>query len=292
MANPTLEETLREVIGETSDTPATETKDTDQGKTGADTKSGETASKEYVGGVDISDVPEQDRPRIKELLSKKVQLVERGAQEKFREIAKYKKERDELMAQGITEDEAAGVLRTHIQQKQAPQGKAETLRTLDKMIKESPLEQRESLHNLRQIISEETGASDLKKELDEIKKSLGIVNNERATTRVQSLNNALNALSESYGKDFIDKYRDDIIRQGLVYPGADVKRLMSALADPEDMEQAILSKAIKSQKQKTDKKLAAITGTGSGVTGTSEAVDLKGESHKSLLSKILSGNLK
>lgn len=287
MPNETLEETLKGVMEETKTPPAT-SQDTTQAKESAETTSGEPAAKEYVGGVDISDVPEQDRPRIKELLSKKVQLVEKGAQEKFKEIAKYKKEKEALLAAGVSEDEAVAVLNQHIRQKQSPTtARADDLRTLDKLIKDSPYEQKESLENLRRIISEETGASDLKKELDEIKRTLGIVNNERATTRVQSLNDSLDVLAKDYGQEVIDKYKDDIIKQGLAYPQADAKRLLFAVADPEDIEQAALSKANRKTQTQTQKKIAAVTTPNSGVSGTQESVDLGKTSMKDILRGIL-----
>ena len=246
----TLEDTLRDVIGDTPTPQSTVSKETNQETVASsdDTQSGGTSEKEFVGGVDISDVPEQDRPRIKELLSKKISLVEKGANEKFKEIAKYKKEKEELLSSGLTEDEASGVLREYLSKKtQTNTSKAENLRTLDKMIKESPAEQREALTNLRQIILEETSASELRKELDEIKRNVGIFNNERANSRVETINKSLNALSADYGKDFIDKYRDEIVKQGLAYPQAEVKRLITAIADPDDIEKAILSKASRKQ---------------------------------------------
>lgn len=288
----TLEDTLRDVIGDTPTPQSTVSKETNQETVASsdDTQSGGTSEKEFVGGVDISDVPEQDRPRIKELLSKKISLVEKGANEKFKEIAKYKKEKEELLSSGLTEDEASGVLREYLSKKtQTNTSKAENLRTLDKMIKESPAEQREALTNLRQIILEETSASELRKELDEIKRNVGIFNNERANSRVETINKSLNALSADYGKDFIDKYRDEIVKQGLAYPQAEVKRLITAIADPDDIEKAILSKASRKQNTNIDKKLAAITNTNSGMTTSIDNIDVKKETHKSLLGKLLAG---
>lgn len=291
--NNTLEATLREVIGETMKPQETESKETNQANvvTSEETKSGEPSEKDFVGGIDISDVPEQDRPRIKELLSKKISLVEKGAQAKFQEIAKYKKEKESLLNAGLTEDEAVTVLRNHVQQKQNPVTKTEqkeALRTLDKMIKDADVNTAASLNNLRQVILEETGTADLKKELDEIKRQMGFVNNERATTRVQSLNNSLNALTENYGKEFIDKYRDEIVKQGLQYPQAEIKRLITAIADPDDMEQAILSRATRVGKTNIEKKLAAISNPNSGVTGSIDNIDIKKTNMKGLLGSILS----
>ena len=80
-----VQDTLREVIGETVSSPdktsSTETKESAPVGTSAETKSGEPA-KEYVSGIDLSDIPEQDRPRIKELFSKKAKLLEDGYQAK------------------------------------------------------------------------------------------------------------------------------------------------------------------------------------------------------------------
>ncbi len=107
----TLKDTLMEVIGGNKDTAIATEGETKEGISGEDTegetKSGETP--EYVSGIDISDIPEQDRPRIKELLSKKANLLEQGYQGKFKEIAEFKKAQDELVRAGLTTTEARDV---------------------------------------------------------------------------------------------------------------------------------------------------------------------------------------
>lgn len=290
-----LEETLREVIGETMKPQEQSSKETTEttGEVSGETKSGETP--EYVRGIDISDVPEADRPRIKDLLSKKVALVEKGTQAKFQEIAKYKKEKDSLLAQGLTEDEAVSVLRSHIEQKRnstqtTTQAKSDAVRTLDKMINDaSDRDTRDSLQNLRKIVKEESNTAQLDtllEKVDKLEKFIGFINQDASEKRIESINNSLNSLTQKYGKDLVDKYREDIVKQGLAYPKADVKRLMSAIADPDEIEQAILSNS-KTGKVITKEKLNAITSQGSGVTGSVENVDVSKTSYKNLLGQIL-----
>mgnify|MGYP001583588945 FL=1 len=148
----TLKETLTEALSGNKDTTKVAEGETKQGISGeeteAETKSGETA--EYVSGIDISDIPEQDRPRIKDLLSKKAKLLEDGYQGKFKEVAEFKNAQEELVKAGLTTAEARDVLIKHIEQKRNPQPattteKKDALKTLDKLINEAPLEQRSAL---------------------------------------------------------------------------------------------------------------------------------------------------
>ena len=74
----TLRETIDSVVQETQETSRQKSNETEEGiskGTSDETNTGETAEKEYVNGIDITDIPVEERPRIKELLSKKAKLL-------------------------------------------------------------------------------------------------------------------------------------------------------------------------------------------------------------------------
>lgn len=278
-----LQETLREVIGETMKPQETTSKETNDGNVAVsdETNSGETFEKEYVAGIDISDIPEQDRPRFREKLLQKAQSVDKGAQEKFKEIAKYKKEKDSILAAGVTEDEAINVLNKYIESKNSQTKtttKAETLRTLDKMIDDSSPEQRESLRNLRQIVKEEANTDKLDTALEEIKQlkqAVSYFNQDVSEKRSSQVNSQLNELSKEYGKEFIEKHREKVISESVKYPKADPEQILNAISDPKELRKAILSNGKQGTKAVTQEKINAITSNGSGVSGSKETINTK-----------------
>lgn len=278
-----LQETLREVIGETLKPQETNHQETNDGSvvTSTETNSGETVEKEYVAGIDISDIPEQDRPLFREKLLEKSKSIEKGAQDKFKEIAKYKKEKESILAAGVTEDEAINVLNNYIKSKNTQTNtttKAETLRTLDKMIKESPVDQQESLKNLRQIVKEESGSDDLKQALEEIKQlkqAVGYFNQDFSDKRASQVNSQLNDLSKEYGKDFIEKHREKVVSESIKYPKADPEQILNAISDPRELRKSILANAKQGNKAVIQDKINAITSNGSGVNGSKEQISTK-----------------
>lgn len=278
-----LQDTLREVIGETMTPQSSTSQETNDSNVAAsdETTSGETSEKEYVAGVDISDIPEQDRPRFKEKFLQKVKSVEKGAQDKFQEIAKYKKEKDSILASGVTEDEAIDVLNKYVESKRTQTNttsKQETLRTLDKMIKDSPYEQQESLKNLRQIVKEEAGTDKMEAALakiEQLERAVGYFNQDFSDKRASQVNSQLNELSKEFGKDFIEKHREKVVSESLKYPKADPEQILNAISDPRELRKAILSNSKPTVKAVTQEKLNAITSSGSGVSGAKEAISTK-----------------
>ncbi len=283
----TLKDTLMEVIGGNKDTaiaPEGETKEGISGEgTEGETKSGETP--EYVSGIDISDIPEQDRPRIKELLSKKANLLEQGYQGKFKEVAEFKKAQDELVRAGLTTVEARDVLMKHIEQKRNPTTtteKKDALKTLDKLIEQAPYEQRSALEQMRTIILEETGVSALNEKVNKMEKLLGVYQQSAYESKQKQITTDLGTLSEKYGKDLIEKYKEVITQRGLQNPNLSTTKIFSFEVPIEEIEQAILSKG---KKPLTKEKKDAISSSGSGITSASEKVDVKKETFASILMK-------
>lgn len=277
--NTTLKQTLREVVGETQETPKTEPKQTveEVSKSQSDeTKSGETP--EYVAGIDISDIPEQDRPRIKAKLEEKAKLLEKGYQPKFQKVAKLEKSLEWLSQQGITSEEAETQLMKYAEQKKNPvqviQEKKAAVNTLDKLIEEAPYEQKDSLQKMRKIILEETGAEDFKKELADLRKVVGYFQTKDLQLGEIQIKSELQSLSEKFGKDFISKYEDTVLSEWRKYPQSQARNILKYVVPDEEYEQAIVSS--KTKQIKTREKAEAVTSAGSGVTSSSETIDTKG----------------
>lgn len=290
-----LQDTLREVIGETLTPQENNSQETNESNvaTSDETNSGETSGKEYVAGVDISDIPEQDRPRFKEKFLQKVQSVEKGAQAKFQEIAKYKKEKDSILEAGVTEDEAIGVLRDYVASKRNTQtnteSKKETLRTLDKMIEDSgDREQQRSLENLRKIVKEEAGTDKMEAALakiEQLERAVNYFNQDFSDKRVSQVNSQLNELTKDFGKDFIEKHREKVVSESVKYPKADPEQILNAIADPKELRKALLSNNKPTVKAVTQEKINAITSNNTGINGSKSMVNTK-QSWKNFLGEL------
>ncbi len=281
----TLKETIADAIDGNKETVHTDATETDQGISGqgaeGETKSGETPV--YASGIDISDIPEQDRPWIRELLTKKAKLLEDGYQGKFKEVAQLKKVNEELSKLGITTDEARNAVIEYHQKKSNPkttEQKKDALKTLDKLIEQSSIENRSSLEQMRTIILEETDTSVIKKDLEDIKKSLGVYQQSAMDTRKKQVDADMNVLSEEYGKDLIEKYRDTITEKAVQYPNMALEKIFQIEVPIVEIKQAILTKG---KKPLTNDKKQAISSSGSGITSAIEKIDIKKASFADIL---------
>ena len=281
----TLQETLNEVIDEqgTANAAASE-KETGEGisakETAEETQSGETS--EFVSGIDIKDIPEQDRPRIKELLKKKADLLEKGYQPKFQEVAELKKSMEWLKSQGLTASEATEQLRKYAEQKKNPatttQEKKEAVKTLDKLIETSPIEQRPALEQMRQIILEESNVSELRKEVADIKQVLGIVSSSAQKSREKEISLELDTTySDKFGKEFIGKHKDRILEVALKFPNEPLSKIIKIETPDDEFEQALLASKIGKKKPLTEEKRNAISSKGEGVSLAKDTVDTNKE---------------
>lgn len=282
-----LNQTIKAAVEQAHGTSAATLEKTGQelstGTTG-ETQSGGTP--EYVNGVDISSFPEQERTIARKALEEKGKLLENGYQKKFAEIAQFKKQREEVLRLGISENEAVQVLRDHVASKTtAKDAKKEASRVIDQLKESAPdLETRKGLDNLENIIKELTNIDDIKKQLAELQ---GYVDNSKGRefqNREQSLNSALDSLKKEYGANIVEKYGDDIIRQGLAYPNATPERLLHAIADPAELKQALLSNSNKNGETRKQEKINAVSSPGSGMTNSVAAVDVRKMSMKDIFS--------
>lgn len=275
-----LKEVIRESIGETVKTNPSETpKD----------KSGETQSggtPDYVAGVDISDIPEQDRVRLRAKLEEKARLIEKGYQPKFQEVATLKKAKDWLQSQGIPAEEVEQIIQKHIDQKKNPLAitneKKDAVKTLDTLIENAPYEQKETLKQMRQIILEETNASKLEKKIDELERKVLYFQGKDLQLGKQVVEADLVTLESKFGKDVIAKYRDNVISEWEKYPNSKAKDILKYVVPDEEYEQALLSK-----KSNVENKLNAISSQGAGVTSSTATIDVRKTSWKDLLTTVV-----
>ena len=289
-----LQATLKEVIGETVSSPANpsvnETNEGVSSGTNVETNAGEP-TKEYISGIDISDIPAQDRARIKVKLEEKAKLLESGYNKKFQEVATFAKAQKDLQQMGLTVDEARDVLSKHMQSKQNPvkatEAKKETLRTLDNLINSAPPEQQSALQQMRQIILEETDISTIKNDLAEMKKFMHGQHMEVANKRQTQLMGEIDQLKIQYGPELVEKHQDAILKEGMNY-NTSARRLLHAIAEPDEIEQAVLSSKSKTgNKTITQDKLNAISSQSQSISGSSENIDLKKVKMKDLLSGLV-----
>jgi len=222
-----VQDTLREVVGETVSSPktapVTEPKEAAPTGTSTETKAGEPV-KEYVSGIDLSDIPEQDRPRFKELFSKKAKLLEDGYQAKFKGVAALAKAQQDMEAMGLQVDEARDVLTKHLESKKAKASgvevkvdtKAKNLRTLDRLIENAAdTDQKAALQQMRTIVEEETGIKEIKEKLELFDKFYKASTTELSNKRYSQLDSEIKVLEEQYGAELVGKYREDILKHGM-----------------------------------------------------------------------------
>lgn len=253
-----------------------------------ETKTGETAQPDFESGIDFSDVPEQIRTQVKDKFKGKAKLLEDGYQQKFKEVATFKKAQEELVSMGLSTQEAYDVLVKHVEQKRNPvkttEQKKEAVRTLDKLINDSSTEQRSALEQMRQIILEETEVGELKKQLSEITDLVKILSGKHFDDRKSSVNSELDKLSEIYGKEVVDKYRDEVVGIALKFPKESVKKILFHEAS-DDLEKSFLAKK-ENKETLTQEKKNAVSSSGSGVSGSGQMIETKGKSFSQIIQDV------
>jgi hypothetical protein len=282
----TLRETVGEVIGEQI-AKSNISNPSNQGGI-VQSQSGETQSggkPEFVAGVDISDIPEQDRPRIKAKLEEKLKLLDKGFQPKFQEVANLKKSLEWLSSKGLTPEKAEKILLdslVHGDAKQIMGEKKEAVNTLDKLIQESPYEQKEALQNMRKIILEETSSDKLQKKIEELESRVSYLSGKDMNFGKQSVVNDLTALEGKFGKDMVDKYRDIVITEWEKYPNSKAKDILKYVVPDDEYEQALLSKV-----SRQTEKLNAVTNNGSGVTSSTASLNVRKTGLRDILTSVI-----
>lgn len=289
-----VNQTLREVIG---DSVNSQTQKKSDDTNSQQTQSGE--KREFISGIDVSDIPDNmTKQEFKEFLSKKGKLLEDGYTPKFKEVAEYKKEKDALTALGVSTQEASKIIRDTIAARNnnsKSDVKQDLRREIDSLREEAPdLETRKGLDRLEKVIKEISKETpeykELKDRLDKAEKALGYVTNKTISSRVDSLNEALDKLSDTrFDKAFIEKNREAIIEEGKKYPDAPINKIIQVVTDAEEYAEAILKTKSKEQtkENRLKEKINANDSASSGVTGSEKKIDVKSSSLKSLLRQVM-----
>ena len=281
-----LKDTLKSVLNDTKDTSKADSIDTtDTSKSQADdTKSGGTSVEISGIKVDLSDIPEQDRPRIKKSLEEKLSLGDKGIRQKLTELNESKKKvetleraMEELVNLGYTPELALDVLK----KLKTTGTDTKNIRGFDKKIKEiesmtgiSMEERQQAIKNLqeaKELLKEETGMDELSKKIDLIERNLGILLGSHTENRKSQLETQMGELSKEYGKDLVEKYHDVIMDEAIKF-NVSPQKVLFFRADPKEIEQSLLAKSKKGDKSD---KVNAISSSGSGITSASERIDIK-----------------
>ena len=237
----------------------------------------------------MSDIPEQDRPRIKEMFAKKAKLLEDGYTTKFQKVAHLAKAEENLMKLGLTPEEIQQAVASHIESKKSKTSdadKTKQLRTLDRLIKDaSDDDQKAALAQMRTIVEEETGIKGIQEKLDRLEKFYNVSVAEMSNKRQSQLTDEIKQLETQYGPELIEKHREDIIKHGMQGNNS-ARRLLHAIAEPEEIEQAILTNKTKASNRISEEKLNAISSNSSGITGSKENLDTKKMGFKDLFREL------
>lgn len=295
MADEKVNQTLKEVIGNNA-----QAQKKSEDKNSEQTQSGEKP--EFVSGIDVSDIPDNmTKAEFKEFLAKKGKLLEDGYVPKFKQVAEYAKERDALTALGVTPQEASKIIREAVNNKaneNKVEVKKEIKREIDQLKEEAPdLETRKGIERLERVVMELSKSSpeylELKDRLDKAEKALGYVSQRELTSRADSLNEALDKLSDTrFDKAFIDKNREIIIEEGKKFPNAPINKIIQVVTDADEYADAILKTAKKesSEKNRIKEKINANDSASSGVTGSEKQFDVSKNSWKSTLRHVFAQN--
>jgi len=130
---------------------------------------------------------------------------------------------------------------------------------LDQLIQESDdPSQRENLKLMREIISEETGTSALKEQLEKANQEIEFLKKGMLSNVDGRVDEQINKLESRYGKDLIDKYRPTLKAAGKKYTSylneKDFPRLLFQYADQSEMEESLLKSAQEKKKKEIEKK--------------------------------------
>lgn len=140
------------------------------------------------------------------------------------------------------------------------------LKLLDRKIEDADdSTARESLKEIRQIISEETNAGSLFEKIDALEKEVNFLKSNAALSQTDRVENQLGEMRSRFGKDIIEKYEADIKAASLKYPGQDIEKLFYHYASKDDLRTALLNEHKKKEKDEIDKKKNGSTPGGSSV---------------------------
>lgn len=132
--------------------------------------------------------------------------------------------------------------------------KDRNLKILDKKLEEaSDPEVKESLREIRQIITEE-GVGELKAKIAELEEIISSVQNNALISISDRIEKQLSDVSQKFGKDVVSKYESEIRAAAAKYPNQSVKKLFLYYASDEDAKTALLNEAKQEKEEEVKRK--------------------------------------
>ncbi len=264
-----------------------EPKGTASGTTVENPTGKETTVNGSIADVDFSDVPEDIREAVKMKVASKVKNFQSDYSKKTGDLATLRKkveERETSLGEWIKMKEAldakpelAKVLnQTWLDFESGKLGKSpktveKNLGLLDKLIKDTDnSDYKEDLRNLREIIKEETDTGGLKGEVKTLKDQIAALTSATRLSQVDRVDKGMEDLDTRFGKDIIDKNRDDIRSMMLKYPGQAAEKVFLQVADGSDIRTAYLNEAKAKEKAELIRKKRGLEPGGESFVGEIE----------------------
>ena len=244
-----------------------------------------------IADIDLTDVPEDQRPAVKKLLAEKVKSYDSGYRKKTEALAEEKKsikaQEEELLnlraiqkklkdnpelstaIDKVFDEHRSGKLNKPTNNQQEAEAE------IDKMIADTTdPAQREALRETKTIMLDlikrnPQGADnkELKEEVASLKEkieAIGSVTNRSVADRVDS---EISTLEDEFGKDFIAKYREDVKALAIKYPNYNCQTILfQQAANDAELEKALLTRAEKRKKGELKRKIDASEPGGPSVT--------------------------
>ena len=139
-----------------------------------------------------------------------------------------------------------------------PEVKDRSLKKLDKLIDDATdPAQRENLRDIREIIKEEVDIGDvssLKNEVKLLRDKLSNLENASLIGINDKIERDIKTLEERFGKDLVDKYRNDIRSMAIKYPQNSIPKIFKHFCDDEEYDQAVLKNEKRKEKEELERK--------------------------------------
>ena len=138
------------------------------------------------------------------------------------------------------------------------------LKTIEKRIEEAPdAETREQLEEARQMILEVSKSQEMEKELIAVREELAFLRSNTLSNISDRVEKGLSDISNTFGKDVVEKYKNEIRLAANKYPNQSIKKLFFYYASDEDAENALLNKAkVEKEKEHQTKTNGSMAGGG------------------------------
>lgn len=169
--------------------------------------------------------------------------------------------------------------------------KDRNLKRLDKLIEEArDAEQKEQLRDIRQIIIEETDKDSFQNEIKSLKDEINFLKRSSTVTQEKFVEDQISEISSRFGKDLVEKYKEDIKSSKLKYPNQSIEKLFYHFATDEDIRSAVINEEKRKKEEEIKQKSrGSVPGYSSSPTPVEVPRDRAGRvDFKSLIGKMKS----